>query len=146
MSVDLITNGIKTVLQPLVDDQKVVAIYDHSSPERTGYPRIEVVNTGMTTERMTNRERLERYTFDIIVSQEATSENAGSSNAHTTVGKVMKTVFDELDAEMDSSTPLNATCEWVEGFESNEVREVREAGLIVHTITITAVKSSGYTK
>ena len=134
-----LTNAIATTLNPLVTSDKVKAIYDHASPENLGYPKIEVYPVGVVSERLTNRERLERHSFEVRISQESAKENVGAEEAQEITQKLVNDVIDILDNEINAVSPLQGQCDWVEPIESVENRTTEEVPIISHVITLVAV-------
>lgn len=132
---------IVELLTPLKTQNKVKQIDQFSSAEVVGYPRIQVLSKGYSSEYLTNRERLVDYVFTIVVTQEKTVENTGPEEAEQIMDNLISEIVGILDAQIDASLPLGGTVDFIRPVESTEVDTSDELPVIKHTITIRAVKT-----
>jgi hypothetical protein len=141
MSINNIGGAIVTLLTPLLNQNKVQSIDQFSSGEVTGYPRIQVLSQGYSTEYLTNRERQVDYSFNIVITQEKTIENIGAEQAEVIMDTLAEEVLQLLDSQINASQPLGGTVDYIRPIESTEVDTIDELAIIKHTITIRAVKT-----
>lgn len=141
MSIKLISQAIADKLQPLVTQGKVNNIEQFSSGNVTGYPRIQILFVGVSTEYLTNQERLAEYRFNIVISQEMTVENIEPQNAVDISYQLTQEIVELLDQEVNSGTPLNNTVDFVRPVTEIQTLNIEELPLITQIVTINCVKT-----
>jgi hypothetical protein len=141
MSINLIGAAIITLLQPLVNTGKVKQLDQFSSNDITGYPRVQVLSTGVQTEYLTNRERLITYNYDVVVTQEKTKENIGTGNAEVITDTLIQEMVQLFDGEINDGTPLSGTVDFIRPVETEETDSVEELAVIQHIIKVQGVKT-----
>lgn len=141
MSINAIGGAIVTLFTPLKTQGKIQQLDQFSSGEVTGYPRVQVLSKGVTTEYLTNRERLVDYIFDIVITQEKSVENIGASGAEVIMDTLIQEVITLLDTQINSGTPLSGTVDFIRPLETTEAEINEELPVIRHTVTIRGVKT-----
>lgn len=136
-----ITNAIVSLLTPLQVAGKVVQITGYAGDAVTGYPRIQVLSKGVRTEYLTNRERLAYYSYNIVITQEKTKDNITPETAEEVIELLVQEVIELLDEQINSSTPLSGTVDFIQTIETEEVEEIEELAVIRHSIILNAVKT-----
>jgi hypothetical protein len=141
MSINTIGGAIVTLLTPLKTQGKIQQLDQYSSAEVTGYPRVQVLSKGITTEYLTNKERLVDYMFDIVITQEKTVENIGAEDAELIMDTLAQEIIALLDSQISIASPLGGTVDFIRPIETTETEINEELAVIRHTVTIRAVKT-----
>jgi hypothetical protein len=141
MSIKIISQAIADKLQPLVTQGKVQTIEQFSSGTVIGYPRIQILFVGVTTDYLTNQEQIAEYKFNIVISQEITIENITPEDGTEISYELTQDVIVLLNQEVNSQNPLSNTIDFVRPITETQTLSIEELPLITQVVTINCVKT-----
>lgn len=141
MSILNIGGAIISLLTPLKTAKKIKQLDQFSSDEVVGYPRIQVLYIGADTEYLTNRERLIKYKYNIIITQEKSKENIGNVKAEDISNRLIQEVIELFDGQINSGTPLSSTVDYIEPVIETRIDTVDELAIIRSELQLIAVKT-----
>lgn len=140
MGIRNISSGIKTVLNELVLQSKVKAIYEYAKAEPIGYPYIEIIPNGIENNKLTNIQNQIEYTFKIRLHQEKSKDNIGEEDGQDIMNYLLDDVIDILKTEQLNSQPLNNSCDFIRPALSIQSTEDNQLPEVVQEVDLTAVE------